>query len=59
MKTNLDYEQVDRFKEILDKCTKCGFCMSNCPVYREELIESSVARGNRRAATFVAFAASG
>lgn len=45
MKTNLDYEQVDRFKEILDKCTKCGFCMSNCPVYREELIESSVARG--------------
>ena len=45
MKTNLDYAQVDRFKEILDKCTKCGFCMSHCPVYREELTESSVARG--------------
>ena len=45
MKTNPDYAQVDRFKEILDKCTKCGFCMSHCPVYREELTESSVARG--------------
>ena len=45
MKTNLDYEQIDRFKEILDRCTKCGFCMSYCPVYREELTETSVARG--------------
>lgn len=45
MKTNLDFEQVNRFQEDLDKCTKCGFCMSYCPVYQEELTESSVARG--------------
>jgi len=45
MKTSLDYEQIDRFKADLDKCTKCGFCMSSCPVYQEEKVESSVARG--------------
>ncbi len=45
MKSSLDFEQIDRFKEDLDKCTKCGFCMSYCPVYQEERIESSVARG--------------
>ncbi len=45
MKDNADFEQLDRFKADLDKCTKCGFCMSACPVYREERVESSVARG--------------
>ena len=45
MKSSLSYEQIDRFKEDLDKCTKCGFCMSYCPVYQEERVESSVARG--------------
>ena len=45
MKTSPAYEQIDRFKEDLDKCTKCGFCMSYCPVYQEEHLESSVARG--------------
>jgi glycolate oxidase iron-sulfur subunit len=45
MKSSLDFEQIDRFKEDLDKCTKCGFCMSYCPVYQEERVESSVARG--------------
>ncbi|MCK4862878.1 MAG: (Fe-S)-binding protein [Dehalococcoidales bacterium] len=45
MKTSLNFEQIDRFKEDLDKCTKCGFCMSYCPVYQEEHVESSVARG--------------
>jgi glycolate oxidase iron-sulfur subunit len=45
MKTALDYAQVERFKADLDRCTKCGFCMSACPVYREERVESSVARG--------------
>ncbi len=45
MKTNLDFPQIEKFKADLDRCTKCGFCMSSCPVYREERIESSVARG--------------
>jgi glycolate oxidase iron-sulfur subunit len=45
MKTSPHYEQIDRFKADLDKCTKCGFCMSSCPVYQEERVESSVARG--------------
>jgi glycolate oxidase iron-sulfur subunit len=45
MKTDLAFDQVEKFKADLDRCTKCGFCMSSCPVYREEHIESSVARG--------------
>ena len=45
MKTAPDFAQVEKFKADLDRCTKCGFCMSYCPVYREERLESSVARG--------------
>ena len=45
MKTTPEYTQLNKFKDDLDKCTKCGFCMSYCPVYGEEKIESSVARG--------------
>jgi glycolate oxidase iron-sulfur subunit len=45
MKSDLNFEQIERFKADLEKCTKCGFCMSACPVYREEKVESSVARG--------------
>ena len=45
MTTSTEFEQIDRFKADLDKCTKCGFCMSYCPVYQEERVESSVARG--------------
>jgi glycolate oxidase iron-sulfur subunit len=45
MKAAPDFTQIDRFKADLEKCTKCGFCMSACPVYREEKTESSVARG--------------
>jgi glycolate oxidase iron-sulfur subunit len=45
MKPDLDFEQIERFKADLEKCTKCGFCMSACPVYGEEKVESSVARG--------------
>jgi glycolate oxidase iron-sulfur subunit len=45
MKSSSGFEQINRFKDDLDKCTKCGFCMSSCPVYQEERVESSVARG--------------
>jgi glycolate oxidase iron-sulfur subunit len=40
-----EYTQIQKFKADLDKCTRCGFCMSACPVYREEKVESAVARG--------------
>jgi len=39
------YEQIKRFESDLSQCMKCGFCTFWCPVYQEELIESSVARG--------------
>jgi glycolate oxidase iron-sulfur subunit len=39
------FKQIEKFREDLDKCTKCGFCMSSCPVYQEERVESAVARG--------------
>jgi glycolate oxidase iron-sulfur subunit len=45
MKTTPVYEQIEKFKSDLDTCTKCGFCMAACPVYQEEKVESSVARG--------------
>jgi glycolate oxidase iron-sulfur subunit len=45
LKTDVKYAEIEKFKEALDSCTKCGFCMAGCPVYREEKIESSVARG--------------
>ncbi len=45
MKSSTGFEQINRFEDELDKCTKCGFCMSYCPVYQEERVESSVARG--------------
>ena len=45
MTAKTDFEQLGRFQEDLDKCTRCGFCMSYCPVYQEERVESSVARG--------------
>ena len=45
MNSSVKFEQIDRFQDDLDKCTKCGFCMSYCPVYQEEKVESSVARG--------------
>ena len=39
------YEQIKRFESDLNQCMKCGFCTFWCPVYQEERIEASVARG--------------
>jgi glycolate oxidase iron-sulfur subunit len=39
------YEQIKRFEDDLGQCMKCGFCTFWCPVYQEEKIEASVARG--------------
>ena len=39
------YQEIERFDKDLGQCMKCGFCTYWCPVYQEERIESSVARG--------------
>ena len=39
------YEQIKRFESDLSQCMKCGFCTFWCPVYQEERLEPSVARG--------------
>jgi glycolate oxidase iron-sulfur subunit len=45
-KTKQDrYQQIERFEDDLSQCMKCGFCTFFCPVYQEERIEPSVARG--------------
>jgi glycolate oxidase iron-sulfur subunit len=38
-------KETGRFAEETEQCMKCGFCSFVCPVYQEERIESSVARG--------------
>ena len=37
---------VARVADELDKCNRCGFCQTRCPVYRVTGRESSVARGH-------------
>ena len=37
--------ELNRFGSNLDQCMKCGFCAYWCPVYQEEKLESSYARG--------------
>ena len=39
------YTQIKRFESDLSQCMKCGFCAFWCPVYQEERLEPSVARG--------------
>lgn len=38
------YKITDYAKEI-NRCIQCNFCLQNCPVYLEDAVESSVARG--------------
>ena len=40
-----DLAEIKRFEKDLELCMKCGFCAFWCPVYQEERVESSVARG--------------
>jgi len=37
--------ELKRVQEFVDQCMKCGFCTFFCPVYQEEKVETSVARG--------------
>jgi glycolate oxidase iron-sulfur subunit len=38
-------ENLTKFKDKVEQCMKCGFCMYFCPVYREIHTEPIVARG--------------
>ncbi|MEI9974395.1 MAG: 4Fe-4S dicluster domain-containing protein [Ignavibacteriota bacterium] len=38
-------EAFSNLQQELDRCMKCGFCMSVCPVYNAEKNEGGVARG--------------
>ncbi len=40
-----EFTEIKRFESDLEQCMKCGFCTFWCPVYQEEWVESSVARG--------------
>jgi glycolate oxidase iron-sulfur subunit len=37
-----------------DRCMKCGFCMSVCPVYKHDRVETHVARGRNMLINMVA-----
>ena len=39
------FKEIEKFLDDLGQCTKCGACAFWCPVYQEEMVESSVARG--------------
>jgi glycolate oxidase iron-sulfur subunit len=45
MPSKADYVEIKKFEKDLGQCMKCGFCIYWCPVYQEERVESSVARG--------------
>jgi len=45
MAAKTKFEEIKRFEGDLEQCMKCGFCTFFCPVYQEEHVESSVARG--------------
>ena len=41
----VDFTEIHKIESELNACMKCGFCSFWCPIYQEEKIESSVARG--------------
>jgi glycolate oxidase iron-sulfur subunit len=40
-----DLKELKKVEKFADQCMKCGFCSFFCPVYQEERVETSVARG--------------
>jgi len=40
-----DLKELKKVEQYVDQCMKCGFCTFFCPVYQEDRVETSVARG--------------
>jgi glycolate oxidase iron-sulfur subunit len=40
-----DLKELEKVEQYVEQCMKCGYCASYCPVYQEERIETSLARG--------------
>ncbi|PIE55770.1 MAG: lactate dehydrogenase [Desulfobulbus propionicus] len=38
-------KSLDEYRDIIEKCVKCGACQAHCPVYLQERKEGAVARG--------------
>lgn len=36
--------RLEDYKDIVNKCSHCGYCQATCPVYLEDMLESHVAR---------------
>jgi len=45
MSKKTKFEQIKKFEDDLNRCTQCGYCTFWCPLYQEEPLETSVARG--------------
>ncbi|MFC2033169.1 (Fe-S)-binding protein [Chloroflexota bacterium] len=45
MASKKKYAELEKVKDQLDACTECGYCTFWCPIYQEEPLETSVARG--------------
>lgn len=48
MATGTNFKEIKKFEHELEQCTKCGYCTFWCPVYQEERVESSLARGKNQ-----------
>jgi len=36
---------IEDYSCEINRCLQCNFCLATCPIYREDMVESSVARG--------------
>lgn len=36
--------RLEQYTEAMGKCSHCGYCQATCPVFREDLLETHVAR---------------
>ncbi len=45
MNERIEYKELKKRERDIQKCMKCGFCTSMCPIYNEVKNEAMVARG--------------